>query len=52
MSAMATGSSVQHPAFGSIGFWTLGVYACIAIGLLVGQILVYRIYRQRIASAN
>lgn len=52
MGATALGSAVQHPAFGSVGFWMLGVYSCIAIGLLVGQILVYRIYRQRITSAS
>jgi len=49
MSAMAAGSAVQHPAFGSVGFWTLGVYCCFTIGLLVGQIFVYQIFRQRIA---
>lgn len=49
MGAMAIGSAVQHPVFGSVGFWTLGVYCCFTIGLLVGQILVYRIFRQRIA---
>ncbi|SRR6266403_3798518 len=51
MAAMAIGAALQHPALGSVGFWTLGVYACFAIGLFVGQILVYRIYRQRIASS-
>ena len=51
MTATAIGSSVRQPAFGSVGFWTLGMYACLAIGLFVGQILVYRIYRQRIASS-
>jgi hypothetical protein len=49
--AMAIGSAVRQPTFGSVGFWMLGVYVCFAIGLLVGQILVYRIYRQRIASS-
>jgi tellurite resistance protein TehA-like permease len=49
MGAMAAGSAVQHPAFGSVGFWILGVYLCFTIGLLVGQLLVYRIFRQRIA---
>jgi hypothetical protein len=48
--ATAIGSAVRQPTFGSVGFWTLGVYACFTIGLFVGQILVYRIYRQRIAS--
>jgi hypothetical protein len=52
MGATALGSAVQHPAFGSVGFWMLGVYSCIAIGLLVGQILAYRIYRERIAPAS
>ena len=51
MTATAIGSAVRQPTFGSVGFWTLGMYACLAIGLFVGQILVYRIYRQRIASS-
>jgi hypothetical protein len=50
MGAMAIGSATQHPTFESVGFWTLGMYSCSAIGLLVGQILVYRIHRRRIAS--
>jgi hypothetical protein len=50
LAAMAIGGALQQPTFGSVGFWTVGVYACFAIGLFVGQILVYRIYRQRIAS--
>ena len=32
--ATAIGSAVRRPTFGSVGFWTLGVYACFAIGLL------------------
>jgi len=51
VSAMAIGSAFRQPTFGSVGFWTLGMYVCFAIGLIVGQILVYRIYRQRIASS-
>ncbi len=51
MAATAIGSAVRQPTFGSVGFWTLGMYACLAIGLFVGQILVYRIYRQRIAPS-
>jgi len=50
MSAMAIGSAFQRPTFGSVAFWMLAVYVCFAIGLFAGQILVYRIYRQRIAS--
>ena len=45
------GSALRHPTIGSVGFWTLGVYACFALGLLVGQILVYRIYRENIIAA-
>lgn len=47
--ALAIGSSLRHPTFGSVGFWTLGVYASFAVGLFIGQILVYRIHRQCIA---
>jgi len=48
--AMTVGGATQYPAFGSVGFWMLGMYSSSAIGLLVGQILVYRIYRQRITA--
>ena len=50
MTAMTIGAAVRRPTFGSVAFWTLGVYVCFAVGLFVGQVLVYRIYRQRIAS--
>lgn len=50
MVAVTVGSVVQQPSYGSVGFWTLGVYCSIVIGLVAGQILVYRIYRQNIAS--
>ena len=48
---MAIGSALRHPTIGSVGFWTFAVYACIALGLLVGQVLVYRIYRENIIAA-
>lgn len=51
IAAIATGSALRGPAFGSVGFWTLGVYACFAIGLFAGQMVVYRVYRQIIASS-
>jgi hypothetical protein len=51
MVSTAIGSALRHPAIGSVGFWTLGVYACFALRLLVGQILVYRIYRSSIIPA-
>ena len=49
MAATAIGGAVKRPALGSVGFWTVGVYSSFAIGLLLGQVLVYRIHRQRIA---
>jgi len=48
MAAMAIGSAVRHPALGTVAFWTFGVYSCSAVGLFIGQILVYRIYRTNI----
>jgi len=51
MGSTAIGSALRHPTIGSIGFWTLAVYVCFALGLLVGQILVYRIYRENIIAA-
>jgi hypothetical protein len=47
----AIGSALRHPSLGSVGFWTVAFYSCIALGLLVGQILVYRIYRENIIAA-
>ncbi len=50
MVSAAIGGALRRPTIGSVGFWTLAVYACIALGLLVGQILVYRIYRENITA--
>jgi hypothetical protein len=50
MVSTAIGSALRRPTIGSVGFWTVAVYACFALGLLVGQILVYRIYRQDIVA--
>jgi hypothetical protein len=50
MVSTAIGSALRRPTIGSVGFWTLAVYACFALGLLVGQILVYRIYRENIIA--
>ena len=51
MVALTIGSALHLPKSGSAGFWTLGVYAYFSVGLFLGQILVYRIYRQHIASS-
>ncbi|MGB2668349.1 MAG: hypothetical protein WAK48_30465 [Candidatus Acidiferrum sp.] len=50
MVSTAIGAALRHPTFGSVGFWTLAVYVCFVLGLLVGQILVYRIYRENIIA--
>jgi tellurite resistance protein TehA-like permease len=52
MAATAIGSALRRPAVGSVAFWTFGVYGCSAIGLMLGQALVYRIYREQIAPSN
>jgi hypothetical protein len=44
----AVGSALRHPKIGSVGFWMAAFPACIAVGLIVGQILVYRIFRKNI----
>ncbi|HUN62901.1 MAG TPA: hypothetical protein VMU53_12960 [Candidatus Sulfotelmatobacter sp.] len=48
MAASAIGSGLRRPTFGTAAFWTFGLYACFAMGLIVGQIVVYRLYRTHI----
>ena len=50
MIAFALGGSIRQPSVGSVGFWTIGVYASFGVGLFIGQIVVYRIHGQHIAS--
>jgi hypothetical protein len=52
LATTAIGSALRRPTLGSVAFWTFGVYVCFAIGLLVGQVLVYRVYREQIATSN
>ena len=52
MAAMAISSALRFPALGSIGFWTFAMYFCISGGLLMGQIVVYCIFRARIKKAE
>jgi hypothetical protein len=47
----AVGAALRRPAVGSAGFWMFGVYSSMAIGFVVGQIVVYRIYRRHIIEA-
>ena len=48
---MAMGAALRRPAKGSVGFWILGVYCSVAMGLALGQLVVYRIYRRHIIAA-
>lgn len=48
VASMAIGAALRHPAIGSVGFWMLGVYYSVGIGLLIGQLLVYRVFRRHI----
>jgi hypothetical protein len=51
MVSTVIGSAFRRPTIGSVGFWMLAAYACFALGLFIGQILVYRIYRENIVEA-
>jgi hypothetical protein len=51
MSAAAIGSAFRLPGSGAVGFWTFAAYCCCAVGLAVGQLIVYKVYRQRITDA-
>jgi hypothetical protein len=48
---MAVGAALRRPAIGLAGFWMFGVYCSMAIGFVVGHIVVYRIYRRHIIEA-
>jgi len=39
MVSTAIGSAVRRPTIGSVGFWTLAVYTCFALGLLTARFL-------------
>jgi hypothetical protein len=49
--AAAVGAALRGSAIGSVGFWLTGAFFSSAFGLLVGQLLVYRIYKREIVNA-
>jgi hypothetical protein len=51
VAAMAIGGLVHRPT-GSVAFWTVATYFCITLGLVIGQILVYRLYRNQVVAAT
>jgi hypothetical protein len=48
--SMAIGSALRRPTIGSVGFWMVAMYSCLAVGLVTGQVLVYRFYRKQIIA--
>jgi hypothetical protein len=51
MFGWAIGCQIRISGSGSIGFWTVMTYWCIFIGLVIGQVLGYLIFRKRIVPA-
>jgi hypothetical protein len=49
---LAVGSAFHLSGTSETGFWLFISYYCMAIGLLIGQFLVYRIFRSRIVAAK
>ena len=48
---MAIGSALRLSKGTETGFWLFISYCCMAIGLLIGQLLVYRVFRARIVKS-
>jgi hypothetical protein len=51
IAAMGVGS-LLHRATGTVAFWMVSTYFCAFFGLVIGQVLVYRVYRNRVVAAN
>jgi hypothetical protein len=54
MAAMAVGGMLHGPTSSSVTFWMVAMYFGITLGLclVVGQALVYRVYRERVVAAR
>lgn len=50
--AGAIGGVARRPSVNSVGFWMVGVQVCFAVGLLIGQLLAYRVYSKQIIAAD
>jgi hypothetical protein len=48
---LVIGSSLRLSNGNETGFWLFVSFCCMAIGLLIGQLLIYRIFRARIVSS-
>jgi hypothetical protein len=51
IAAMGVGSLLRR-ATGSVAFWTVATYFCAFFGLVIGQVLVYRVYRDRVVAVH
>jgi hypothetical protein len=51
IAAMGVGS-LFHRATGSVAFWMVATYFCAFVGLVIGQLFVYRVYRERVIAAH
>lgn len=47
---VVVGSLLRVPQIGTVGFWTLLSHLSVFLGLLVGQVVAYLFYRDRIVS--
>jgi hypothetical protein len=51
MFAVSVGSSLRISGAGAVGRWTVATYWSILVGLILGQIIAYIMYRDRITRA-
>ena len=51
IAAMGVGSLLRR-ATGSVAYWMVATYFCAFFGLVIGQVLVYRVYRDRVVAAH
>jgi hypothetical protein len=52
IAAMAVGSLLHEPTGSSVALWMVAMYFCTTFGLVIGQALVYRVYRERVVAAR
>jgi hypothetical protein len=48
--AMAVGAALRLRGTSSTGFWMFMFFACMFLGLLIGQFVAYAVYREHIAE--
>jgi len=51
VAAMAVGG-LLHRLSGPVAFWMVAMYFCLTFGLVIGQVLVYRVYRDFVVAAH